>query len=151
MVTELASFPRFLHYAVVQVPQEEPSDGHLPWVRTPSTGTVTADPEVISHLSQFFEIPNAFEVNDLLRTPGFPLWLVFAAHEKLKEIFPNSAFRLDAFIDPAGTEPRHLIVGIRTRLAVEDALAKLGELDQRWWLGVAPLAAGQISIDLQFE
>lgn len=60
------------------------------------------------------------------------------AFEVINKYFPSAKLALDVMTDPE-TDEEMLVLYIQTESKVQDALRKLRELDERWWLDKASM------------
>ncbi|MFH0812210.1 MAG: hypothetical protein V2A69_05160 [Pseudomonadota bacterium] len=79
----------------------------------------------------------------------FPL--LAAAYPEIRKYFPREKFFLEVVSDPEGRDRKELVLYIRTNLPAEDALYKLGQFDDDWWLDASTEARGKLCIHVEFE
>jgi hypothetical protein len=74
--------------------------------------------------------------------------LVREAQVKIKEYFPLSKLTLKVFTD---SEDNYLTLLIATTLSVKEAIKKLDQFDEDWWMYNMDRARGKFSINLEFK
>ena len=63
-------------------------------------------------------------------------FLTTEAYDKIRKYFPNEELILDVLTDPE-SDDQIMVLYINTKLKPQEALKKLKELDENWWLGKA--------------
>ncbi len=78
--------------------------------------------------------------------------LILEAHSKIRELFPTERLGLEVKTDPEIANWRSLWITIYTKLEVDEAFAKLKNLDRTWWLDASLVIPNNIlNIDLGWE
>src|SRR4028118_1209219 len=78
--------------------------------------------------------------------------LILEAYDRILAIFPAARLGLGVKTDPEISNWRSLWITIYTKLEVEEAFAKLKELDHTWWLDASLVIPNNIlNIDLGWE
>jgi hypothetical protein len=91
------------------------------------------------------------EVSDFLQTHVYLLPLLVEAHKKVAEYFELPAKPiLEVISDPESEGDQQLFLLIPTYHAPQQALFRLDQLDQEWWLDVLPQARGKMTIDVEY-
>lgn len=77
--------------------------------------------------------------------------LLVEAHKKVAEYFELPAKPiLEVISDPESEGDQQLFLLIPTYHAPQQALFRLDQLDQEWWLDVLPQARGKMTIDVEY-
>lgn len=79
----------------------------------------------------------------------FPL--LAAAYSEIRKYFPREKLFLEMVSDPEGRDRKELVLYIHTNFSAEDALYKLGQFDDDWWLDASTEAMGKLCIHVEFE
>jgi hypothetical protein len=105
----------------------------------------------ISELNSLYKFRDGQAVENFLKENAFLGRLLFTAHERIREYF-GPGVRLDVKVvkDPEVGEDRRLFVLIRTEMHPDDALDRLDELYDNWWLDVLSKADHKMSIDVEY-
>jgi hypothetical protein len=76
--------------------------------------------------------------------------LLTEASKELRKYFSTEDFKLQLVSDPEIAGDQQLFVYISTSLSVTDALKKLDEFDEKWWLDRIDHANGLLNFNLRF-
>jgi hypothetical protein len=90
------------------------------------------------------------EVMEFIDLNSFLKPVLFEAYYKIKRYFPNSKLILRMLDDPESPDFNQLILGIRTNLKPTEALAKLVEFDESWWLDRVGSTQNMLCITLEW-
>jgi len=116
-----------------------------------TTETSPIEPE-IQGLSRLYSFRNPTEVVNFLQTHSLLVPLLLEAYPRIEEHFgPNPEVVLEVVTDPEAADDQELFAFIRTDLAPDEALEKLHQLDQNWWLDEADRANGKLCIHVEFR
>jgi hypothetical protein len=78
--------------------------------------------------------------------------LILEAYDRIRALFPTERLGLEVKTDPEIANWRSLWITIYTKLEVDEALAKLKNLDRTWWLDASLVIPNNIlNIDLGWE
>ncbi len=73
------------------------------------------------------------------------------AHDKIREYFGSDTHAvLDVIKDSEMDDHERLFVFVQTELSADDALDRLDELYEQWWLGALSAVRPKLSIDVEF-
>ncbi|MCI0692184.1 hypothetical protein L0337_09300 [candidate division KSB1 bacterium] len=73
-------------------------------------------------------------------------------YDKIGNYFgPQPEVVLEVVADPEADDDRELFTFIRTSLPPQEALEKLDQLDENWWLDAGDQADGKLCIHLEFK
>lgn len=94
----------------------------------------TIEPALQS-LGQLYTFRRPEEVFGFLQAHPFLVPLLVEACGKIAEYFgPSPEIILEVVTDPEAENDRELFALVRTGLSPDEALSRLGRLDQEWWL-----------------
>ncbi|GAB4405751.1 MAG: hypothetical protein Kow00123_18070 [Anaerolineales bacterium] len=103
-------------------------------------------------ISKMYDLAGQQEVLHFLDTYPFLVPLLLEAYAKITQVFgPACAVTLKVVTDPEAPDDRELFALVRTTLPPSEALRKLDELDQGWWLDKADEARGKLCIHVEFQ
>ena len=78
--------------------------------------------------------------------------LILEAYDRIRALFPTERLGLEVKTDPEIAKWRSLWITIYTKLEVDEAFAKLKNLDRTWWLDASLVIPNNIlNIDLGWE
>jgi hypothetical protein len=78
--------------------------------------------------------------------------LILEAYDRIRALFPTERLGLEVKTDPENVNWRSLWITIYTKLEVDEAFAKLKNLDRTWWLDASLVIPNNIlNIDLGWE
>lgn len=107
-------------------------------------------PETAS-LEDIFVFRRARNVTEFLEEHPYLCPLLFEAYDRIQEHFgPRPQVTLEVVTDPEATDDRMLYAFIATRLPPEEALEKLDQFDEEWWLTALARTQGMLCIDIEF-
>jgi len=72
------------------------------------------------------------------------------AQQKIRNYFPYSPLILEVVTDPEEKESQILFIYIQTTLSVTEALSRLNQLDEAWWLDVSKEIGEFMCINLEY-
>lgn len=73
------------------------------------------------------------------------------APAKIKKYFTDAALILEVMHDPEEKDSKHLTLFIKTSLPPAEAIGKLEQFDEEWWIDASYRSKGKLSINLEFE
>ena len=124
--------------------------------RRPAVGIVERIPDHspsapspdIGHLPERYVVSDPDEVADYLRQYPHLLPLLAEAAAVIPRYFPDDLrLVLEVFSDnETGETDRELFIVAQTSLEPEEALARLHQLDEEWWLDVSPNGPGTLVV-----
>jgi hypothetical protein len=76
--------------------------------------------------------------------------LLNESYKEIRKYFPTENLKLELVSDREIAEDQQLFVYVCTSMSVTDALQKLDEFDQRWWLERIDRANGLLNFNLRF-
>lgn len=92
------------------------------------------------------------EVKEFLAAHPFLEPLLVEAYNKLDDYFgPQPDVVLEVVTDPEAIDDRELFAFIRTSLPSHEALEKLDQFDENWWLDAGDQVDGKLCIHLEFK
>jgi hypothetical protein len=89
-------------------------------------------------------------VSNFLQAHQELISLLNEAYKELRKHFSSEDLKLELVTDPEIAEDRQLFVYIFTSISVTDALRKLDEFDEQWWLEQVDRANGLLNFNLRF-
>lgn len=102
-------------------------------------------------LEQHYIFRNRSEVMDFAVNNSFLLQPLHEAYEQIRNYFGESVQAvLEVVADPEFFEDQELVIFIRTDLSPDDALKKLEQIDNEWWLDVPANVRKNLCIDVEF-
>jgi hypothetical protein len=103
-----------------------------------------------SRLQQRYQIRRDAAVAEYIRDRAIPLTLLYDIAYELQAVFPDAPLFMEVVPDPEeGTE--HLLISTAPDLPVKQALDRLRQFDEAWWLVNARRAHGQICVDVEIR
>ena len=104
--------------------------------RQAGASTVLAPLYYISSLEQLYIFRKPEEVSRFLQVYPFLVPLLLEAHDRIGAYFgPRQEVVLEVVTDPEAVADRQLVAFIQTELHPVEALDRLDQLDEDWWLG----------------
>ncbi len=110
-------------------------DSALALKQYPTLGQIVNDVQ-IGELEHYYHLRNAQQVREYLQSYPQLLQFLLDSYKRLRKYFGFEAkFELEVVTDPeVEYQTRFLFVYIRTSLDVDDALARLEQFDDEWYL-----------------
>lgn len=106
---------------------------------------------LIEPLSKLYQFQEYSAVAAFVQANPFLQELLEEGREKIREHFGDETqVALEVFVDPEDQREKELLASVQTRLSPEDAWARLGRLDQAWWLEACSRARGLLSIHIEY-
>ena len=88
-------------------------------------------------------------LNFLIRNEKL-LHFVIEAKAHISDYFPEDELILEIISDPEEDEDEEIVIYVRTNLQVEEALPKLNEFDESWFLNAITVYGENLCIDLEY-
>ena len=109
-------------------------------------------PEIAHEIERHYIIPEPESVFGFLRNNPGSSELLLQAYQKLNELFgPNPQIELTLVSDPEAIDVQQTLFGhIRTPLPVPEAIAKLDEFDETWFLDAMRYVDANLNFSLRF-
>jgi len=102
-------------------------------------------------LELIYSFRNLREVQRFLETHKFLAPLLIEAYFEIGKYFPNPRVFLEVDTDPEEANDQQLVAFIAINCAPNEALRKLKQFDEDWWLDALDRAQKKLSINLEFE
>lgn len=121
------------------------------WLPDPGSSTVQALNSDIEEIEKIYELTRKTEVVNFLTTYPFLTDLLLEAFGQVEKFFGlNPDVTLEVVQDLEATDERELVASIHTSLPPDEALDRLDQLDDHWWLDAMTKAQGNFCINLEF-
>jgi hypothetical protein len=104
----------------------------------------------LSRLQNGYSLQQSSSVGSFLQEHQELISLLNEAYRELKKYFLSEDLKLESISDPEIAGEQQLFVYISTSLSVTDALHKLDEFDEKWWLDRIDRANGLLNFNLRF-
>ncbi len=104
----------------------------------------------IQYIEELYVFRNLDEVRSFLGKFPAVVPILADAYVKIGNYFPSSQLFLEVFKAPELDDDEHLFILIATNFTPDEALKKLSELDDDWWLGAMYSVEGRVSINVEF-
>ena len=116
-----------------------------------SNNVVSFAEERLGKLEHQYEFRNSPAVKEFIRKNEYLTELLLEARQRIREYFgPDVSAALDVIREPGAKNGGRLFVLILTTLRPKEAVSRLEELDQGWWLDVILAARGKLTIDIDY-
>jgi hypothetical protein len=89
-------------------------------------------------------------LGDFLQAHKELVSLLNEAYQELRKYFSSEDLKLELVVDPEIAGEQQLFVYILSSQSVTDALKKIDEFDDRWWLERIDRANGLLNFNLRF-
>ncbi len=107
--------------------------------------------EKLSQLKSIYRLRDEADTPGFLRTYPVLIDLLLEAPIHLERCFgPNPQVVLEVVTDPESDDSEELFANIRTSLPVEEALERLNQLDDMWFLAQLGRTGGRFNFNLEF-
>jgi hypothetical protein len=103
------------------------------------------------HLAKDYIIKKPKDVGEFVSENLYLLDLLEEIPLKLKKFFgENQELSLEFFLDPEDVNWHRLQVKIQTELSVNEAMAKLNNFDEEWWIDNEERSNSKVTIRLEY-
>lgn len=102
-------------------------------------------------LNNKYNLKTAKEVYDFIGNNLHLLPLMIEAHHQIRNVFPSEILFLEVVTDPDEIGEKHLVIYICTDLSPRDAIDKLDQLDENWWLDASIASDSKLLIQVEYE
>jgi hypothetical protein len=106
--------------------------------------------QFLSWLQPGYILPQPSSVGSFLQEHKELVSLLTEACKELRKYFSTEDFKLQVVSDPEIAGEKQLFVYVFTSLSVTDALKKIDEFDEQWWLDRIDRANGLLNFNLRF-
>ena len=121
------------------------------WQQEGSSSIYTRRESEIRRLQTFYEFRNSPEIRRFLRTYPDLIALLDEARVYLEDVFgPSPRVALQVVLDPEVDSLKQLVAYIVTSLPVDEALGRLEQFDDEWFLSQLDLTGGCLIFNLEF-
>jgi hypothetical protein len=127
----------------------EPSEMIQKW-QGPGVSVVSLPPAVVRCLERLYIFRDREEVLWFLERYPFLVSLLLEAYEEIWNYFPYSQVSLEVISDPEALDEYQLLASISTSLAPDEAIDKLEQFDESWWLDALDRVQSKLCIDVEF-
>lgn len=114
------------------------------------TSTIRLARNMRKLLERFYGLREPAEVVNFLSNNFFLFALLLQAYDWARKYFPSSKLFLE-IIDEPEVEDTRMVISISTNLAPSEALNRLEQLDEDWWLTASSRAKGKLAITVEFR
>jgi hypothetical protein len=145
VLTNGAPWPSFSSVAL-----REPLEATKTWQEI-GASTVRVSQTEIGLLERLYTFRKREEVLWFLERYPFLVSLLLEAHYEIEKYFSHSQICLEVVTDPEAMDDYQLAVFIVTKLGPDEAVDRLEQFDEGWWLDVLDQAQGMLCIDVEFR
>lgn len=100
---------------------------------------------------QIYTFRRASEVSEFLETEPALIPLLAEARKQIENYFGDVELVIEVITEPEAAGDRELVIFIRTDLPPDEALHRLEQLDDDWWLDASTEAKGKLCIHIEFK
>jgi len=105
-----------------------------------------------NQIKTLYAVENPLETFQIIMEQEAITPLILEGYDRIRALFPTERLGLEVKPDPEIANWRSLWITIYTKLEVEEAFAKLKNLDRTWWLDASLVIPNNIlNIDLGWE
>lgn len=97
---------------------------------------------------EFYSVLREDEVSSYLNKYPQLIPVLIEAYKEIKTFFPDSQLFLEVISDPSSEDAPHLTIWIDTKRHVEEAIARLHQLDEEWFFNLQDDIVEKFSINL---
>lgn len=106
----------------------------------------------LAQLRNLYSLRDESTVETFLQEHTYLIGLLLEAYWYIEAYFGSfPRVFLEVVIDPEATDDCQLVAYISTTLPPDEALDKLQQLDEDWWLDAMDSSKGKLCIDLEFN
>jgi hypothetical protein len=103
-------------------------------------------------IKNLYAVENPLETFQIIMEQEAIAPLILEGYDRIRSLFPTERLGLEVKTDPENVNWRSLWITIYTKLEVDEAFAKLKNLDRTWWLDASLVIPNNIlNIDLGWE
>jgi hypothetical protein len=102
-------------------------------------------------LERMYSFRNAEQIQAFLGKNPAVVPVLTDAYLKIGSYFPSSQLFLELFRAPEVEDREYLFILIATNLTPDEALKKLSQLDEDWWLDAMYSVQGRVSLNVEFS
>ncbi|HLG12916.1 MAG TPA: hypothetical protein VJH03_00110 [Blastocatellia bacterium] len=107
--------------------------------------------EILEAVERLYCLREPPEVRRFLSSHSFLIPLVFQAHDRIGSYFAPLQFTLQVIAEPESVNDQQLVLFMAVDLSPAEALARLQQFDNDWWLDAMDEAKGKLCISLEFR
>ncbi|MDQ1261953.1 MAG: hypothetical protein QG575_1134 [Euryarchaeota archaeon] len=102
-------------------------------------------------LNNKYTLKTAADVYDFIGNNPYLLPLLMEAYHRIRNYFPSEILFLEVVTDPDEIGDKQLVIYICTDLSPRDAIDKLDQLDDNWWLNASDASDSKLLIQVEYE
>ena len=102
-------------------------------------------------LNNKYTLKTAADVYDFIGYNPYLLPLLMEAYHRIRNCFPSEILFLEVVTDPDEIGDKQLVIYICTDLSPRDAIDKLDQLDDNWWLNASDASDSKLLIQVVYE
>jgi len=108
--------------------------------------------EELDILEQLYSLRKRSEVMKYLANNFFLFPFLQDVYEQIRSYFGKSGQPiLEVVTDPEAIEDQELVIFIHTTLSADEAIERLEQFDEQWWLNAPVNIRKKLCIDVEFE
>jgi len=119
-------------------------------IRSPQKQKSHRGYDILRKLRGKYKLSNPSKLLSFFEKNSYLIPVVIEAYEELKERFPSEKLVLEVVSDSEDDSCDELFAYINTSLPVEEALQKLDDLDEQWFLNKLDETKGLFNFNLKF-
>lgn len=101
-------------------------------------------------IAKLYSVSNSSKLLRFLEKNRHLIPIVFKAYKEIRKRFPSEKLILESVSDPEAENEEEVFVYILTSLSVGEAIARLNNLDEEWFLSELPRTKGLFNFNLRF-
>ncbi|MBC8265123.1 MAG: hypothetical protein H8E47_13495 [Anaerolineales bacterium] len=136
-------------WPIFAVALREPLESIRTWQEV-GASTVRVPQAVIQWLERLYTFKERSEVLWFLDRYPFLASLLLEAYYEIEKHFPYSQVFLEVVTDPEEIDDYQLVASIATNFAPNEAVDRLEQFDEDWWLDALDRAQSKLCIDVEF-
>jgi len=102
-------------------------------------------------LNNKYTLKTVKDVYDFVGNNLHLLPLLMEAYHRIRNFFPSEILFLEVVTDPDEIGEKQLVIYICTDLSPRDAIDKLDQLDDNWWLNASDASDSKLLIQVEYE